>query len=90
MPWIQAFYGSSSAANVTPPPPKQFQGGGGGGVRRGGGARNPRLEGEGDIPNAMVYHPSYNETRWKVLIDKVYPMRVVMKITTSLGGLPLV
>ena len=44
------------------------------------------LRGEGgDITNSMVYHPSYDETRWRALRDKAGPMRDVLKRTTGLG-----
>ena len=33
----------------------------------------------------MVYHPSYYETRWKVLRDKAGPMRGSLKRASGLG-----
>ena len=47
--------------------------------------RNPRVTGECDIKNSMVYHPSYYETRWRALRDKAGPMRDVIKRSTSIG-----
>ena len=41
--------------------------------------------GGGDIPNLMVYHPSYNETRWRVMRDNLGPMRGFLKVAIGLG-----
>ena len=63
----------------TPPNHTHTQGWGGDG------GHNPRVEGGGDIPNSIVYYPSYDETMWRALRDKVFPMRGVLKRTTGLG-----
>ena len=33
----------------------------------------------------MVYHPSYKNTRWRVLRDKSGPMRDILKRASGLG-----
>ena len=47
--------------------------------------RNPRVTVECDIKNSMVYHPSYYETRWRLLRDKAGTMRDAIKRLTSIG-----
>ena len=46
------------------------------------------LSGRGgvDIPNPMVYHFSYNDTRRRALTDKAGPMRDILKHTMVLGS----
>ena len=52
----------------------------------GGGGHTGPQGGKGvDIPNAMVYHPNYNKTRWRALRDKASTMRDVLKRPTGLG-----
>ena len=56
------------------------QGGGGSGK----GCTQPHGGIYGDIPNGVVYHPSYDKSRWRVLRDKAGPMRDVPKRASGL------
>ena len=64
--------------DITTPPPQPTHPHQGGGL-------NPRVSGGDDIPNSMVYHPSYDETRCRTLRDKAGPIRDFLKRATGLG-----
>ena len=68
--------GSTNISPSPPPPPKR---------RGGGGATQTQGDGGGDIPNTMVYHPSYDKTRWRVLMDEAGTMREVIKRASGVG-----
>ena len=71
-------------ANIPLPlPPTHTRGGAG--FQGRGGKTQPRGGRGGDIPKAMVYHPSYDKKRWRELRDKAVPMRDVLKRASGLG-----
>ena len=48
------------------------------------GGGGSRVSGEGVIPKIIIYHPSYDETRWRTLRYRGGPIRDVIKRATSI------